>query len=251
MYSAGQFSKNSSTRDKERQQSNSAANARKAAQQNRAKHRAEFEMKVGTSVHPPPRSSPRPRPKVADHQSSSPRPKPKVADHQSSSSHQSTSSVSSNQQQKEEKEKTPTPRRRKRSTSRGTAYICMGLLGGFLIIIGVLLMAFGFTSKEFSWTTASLGTIISYAGISTFSIGILLIFICLCICCLDRRRKRKREEEYYFHESGRLEKCNNNQSNQLLQVKSKEQGGQLERANRDNLCHQDQMKRYRDAKNDN
>ncbi|XP_072036636.1 uncharacterized protein [Amphiura filiformis] len=160
MYSGGQFSK--ALDKKERKESNAchgghgSSGARKLAQQNRAKHRAEFEMQTGKSPHP---IKPVPR----------------------ATSHHSGSSISQQQYSN---------RRRRSGSGRGVAYICLGLLGGFFIVTGALLMAFGFTSEEFSWTNLSVGMILAYCGIGISVIGLLFIFICIIMCCTDRRRKK-------------------------------------------------------------
>ncbi len=167
MYSAGQFSKSSSLAKDNRKESNAGhggSGARRAAQLNRAKHRAEFEMQVGASPHPI-------------------KPVPKVT------SHHSGSSISQQKQQQHSK------RRRRNGSGRGVAYICLGLLGGFFTVTGALLMAFGFTSEEFAWTSLSVGMILAYCGIGISLIGVLFIFICIAMCCGDRRRKKAADEE--------------------------------------------------------
>ena len=219
MYSAGQFSKNASEASKRRkesiasqkerlqvssaggarQQGNASSgggsSARKAAQQNRAKHRAEFEMQMGMAPHPI-------RPAKG------------------------TSGSSISQQQPQQSSN----RRRRNRSGRGVAYICLGLLGGFFLVTGTLLMAFGFTSDGFSWTSVTIGMILAYCGICIAFIGFLFLFIFIVMCCTDRRRRRddRALEKAEYYERERTDKQNDTRSEQYCKPTGNRQNGKHE-----------------------
>ena len=220
MYSAGQFSKNASEASKKRKESNAGqrerlqgsgagvarqqgntssgggSSARKVAQQNRAKHRAEFEMQMGMAPHP-------------------------------IRSAKGTSGSSISQQQQYSN------RRRRNGSGRGVAYICLGLLGGFFLVTGTLLLAFGFTSDGFSWTSVTIGMILAYCGICITFIGFLFLFICIVMCCTVRRRRSDNRalERAEYYESEETDKQNNTRSEHYNKTTANRQNGKHETSN--------------------